>query len=51
VSRVVEPDATILGLALAEQAAEGEELETAFSVGVAFLMQPTRERPIEVGVD
>jgi hypothetical protein len=45
------PDASVLGLAFAEQAGEGKELEVALPVGVSFLMQPLGERVVEVGVD
>jgi hypothetical protein len=51
VGGTVEPHSPVLRLALTEQAGEGEELETALPVGVTLLVQPLRERAVEVGVN
>ena len=51
VDGTVEADTTVLCFPFAEQAGEGKELEAAFPVGVALLVQPLRESAVEVGVD
>ena len=47
----VEPDVAVPRRAFAEETGESKELEAALPVGVAFFVQPFRERPIQVVVD
>jgi hypothetical protein len=47
----IEPDAAVLRHAFAEETGEGEKLESALSVSVAFFVQPLREGAVQVVVD